>query len=489
MHDRPIGPKSVHRANGARSIPRGLPAAALLVASMILLAACDTGTIGGPGGDEASEARALLTDSLPRVFADRDAAGYESLLHPDYRFTFVEGDAPAELPGSFWGKRTESAVVESLFACPSVTYLDFDVAVFDDTFTLLPGKTNEWDYRAIALLGAAIVRQEAGGASDTLIAPVIETYHLRTDPADGSWKVYDEIEQGPVEKGAAAAASTARWGAAKALFYEPLPPPANRTLKGIVRLDEAGATPVEGAAVEAGAETAATDAYGAFEIPGVPSSVRSFRVSHPNALPSTVTVGGGDDVFRVDVALIPLMVHEIPEDLIELDLPRAYSTMDSARYAALHDSRYRFTLLPEEVDPDDPLPYWDLGEELTIAGRMFSGWENADGRSVDRIALDLLAKTVVVDTTSYPEKPPGETWHKVTAVVDLKVVTEDPSDPEGIINFIVLSDQIFVVRPDPAIEGRYLIVRQNDRPSVNKGAGEGTHGTESSWGMVKSLFR
>jgi len=488
MNRRTIPPFPARRAESGER-PLGAPLSAVLLVVALSLPACDTGKIGGPG--EPSEARAVLADSLPRVFAERDDAAYERLLHPDYRFTFAAGDAPADLPGSFWGKKTESAVVESLFSHAEIQVLDFDIAIFDDAFTLIPGTSGERDYRAGAILGAAIVRQDtAGGTIDTVIVPVIETYRLRVDPADGSWKIYDEIEQGPAGKTAGASAETSRWGALKAAFYAPLPLPAERTVKGIVRLDDEAGTPLEGATVEAGTEKSVTDAYGAFSIPGVPPSVTSLRASHASALPAVIPVGGGDDVFRVDIALRALLLHETPGAMLERDFAAAYSTRDSLRYAFLLDSRYRFTPLLDEIDPDDPLPYWTLDEEHAIAGRMFAGTANSRGQIVKRIKLVLDVKTSAVDDTPDPERPPGEIWHRTTTFVDLLVTVDDPEDPEGIMHYVVLSDQVFIARPDPARAGRYLVVRQEDRHPINrmpKGPSRGTE--ETSWGRIKSLWR
>jgi hypothetical protein len=432
-----------------------------------------------------------LADSLPRVFAERDAEAYERLLHPDYRFAFVAGDAPTDLPGSFWGKKTESAVIDSLFSRAEIHVLEFDLAIFDEAFTLIPGTGGARDYRAAAILGAAIIRQDtADGSSDTVIVPVIETYHLRVDSADGSWKIYDEIEEGPAGKTAGWSAETSRWGALKAAFYAPLPLPAERTVKGIVRLDDEAGTPLEGATVEAGAETSITDAYGAFAISGVPSSVTSLRASHASTLPVVVPIGGGDDVFRVDIALTALMLHETPGAMIERDFSAAYSTRDSLRYAFLLDSRYRFTPVPDDIDPEDPFEYWTLDEELAIAGRMFAGRANPRGQSVNRIKLVLDVKSSVVDDTSDPERPPGEIWHKTTTFVDLLVTVDDPRDPEGIMHYVVLSDQVFVTRPDPARADRHLVVRQEDRHPINRMPKDFARGTESStWGSIKMLWR
>ncbi|MFH1278632.1 MAG: fibronectin type III domain-containing protein [Candidatus Eisenbacteria bacterium] len=197
---------------------------------------------------------------------------------------------------------------------------------------------------------------------------------------------------------------------------------------------------------------------------------------------SNVTTGVTHGLSDLGRATMTLLVTEY--------LPQAYSRMDSASYAAALDEGYLFELLPSDVDPGDPNPWWDLEEELGIAGNMFNARYNDDGQRVDRIALEMTERSIAVDNTNYPDKPPGETWYKVMALIDLLVVVEDPNDPAGIMNFVVASDQIFTVRPDPADESLWVVYKQVDQEPINFGktaAGRGTE--ETSWGSVKSLFR
>ena len=179
-----------------------------------------------------------------------------------------------------------------------------------------------------------------------------------------------------------------------------------------------------------------------------------------------------------------------PAAIVSDDLVRAYTATDSAGYAALFDPAYRFELLDSEVDPDVPNPWWDLDTELDIAGTMFNGRYNDAGQRVNRIQIDLTERTTVIDTTSYPGKPAGEAWYQVITFVDLLVVVEDPDDEEGVINFVVLSDQLFTVRPDPDRERCWLIYKQEDQEPINKSGAVPDRGTESSsWSAVKSMFR
>ncbi|RPJ40268.1 MAG: hypothetical protein EHM19_13950 [Candidatus Latescibacterota bacterium] len=172
---------------------------------------------------------------------------------------------------------------------------------------------------------------------------------------------------------------------------------------------------------------------------------------------------------------------------------KEYADRDSSGYAAYLDPAYIFELLEDEVDPDVPSSgWWDRTEELEIAGTMFKGRYNNDGIKVTDIDLALQLKaTPVVDNDSYQDKPEGETWYLATTFVDLVVRTANPtaSDGSGIVNYIVNSEQIFVLRRDPAGSGRYLVRKQTDRPPINKVGAEAGGVEETNWGAVKNIFR
>lgn len=178
--------------------------------------------------------------------------------------------------------------------------------------------------------------------------------------------------------------------------------------------------------------------------------------------------------------------------LVTMYLPEACSNEDSASYDAALDEEYTFELLPLDSDPSQPSPWWEKPEELRIAGNMFESRYNDDGQRVVRIALDIVERSDAVDNTNYPGKPPGETWFRVTALIDLLVVVEDPADPYGVINYVVSSDQIFVVRPDPDDASLWVVYKQRDQEPINKRllqAAFGSSTEQTSWGSVKELFR
>ncbi|MFH1277117.1 MAG: hypothetical protein ABIK65_01895 [Candidatus Eisenbacteria bacterium] len=193
----------------------------------------------------------------------------------------------------------------------------------------------------------------------------------------------------------------------------------------------------------------------------------------------------GDDDNPADAGDPGPELPKTPAELITEFFPAAYASMDSAAYAAILDEDYRFELIPGEVDPDDPNPWWNLEEEMKIAGNMFNARYNEEGQRVDRIKLQMTERSNVVDNTPYPNKPSGEEWREVTALVDLLVVIDDPDDPEGVTIFVIGSDQLFTVRPSRTDSTAWTVYKQIDQEPINKTGST----ADASWSGVKSLFR
>lgn len=457
-----------------------------LLSTLILFSGCGDDTSSGPNGLLVEEAREVLTLRLEAAYEEKDAADFEALLHPDFRFTFLEGEAPSGSVEGAWGKTTEGWAMLSLFQDESIRSIDFEISIPDEELTVVEG-TGEYDYRASTVVGWMVTAVNAGKTNDTLVVAAIHTYHLRKDPAGGAFKIYDQVENAIASGDAyfGSGVDFMSWGELKGMYAVSLIPPAARTIKGTVTADSSG-TAMEGVRVAAGEGADTTDGYGRFEMRGVAGAF-SVAFTHAGMNPKSVALSGGDEVVRLDVAMTPLSFHETPGEAVTVDLPLAYNRADSTLYALLLDSRYRFHLLPQDVDPNDPNDWWELAEELKIAGNMFNARYNDDGQRVDRIRLDQTERSTTPIVDSLPDQPGGETWYEVVVFVDLLVVVEDPLDPEGVVNFIVASDQIFVVRPYPGQEGRYLIYSQEDRQPINKAPVPDTE--ESTWGMLKSLFR
>ena len=177
---------------------------------------------------------------------------------------------------------------------------------------------------------------------------------------------------------------------------------------------------------------------------------------------------------------------DTPEKLITR-FAEVYDAEDSTAYEALLDSMYVFELNPNNIDPGDPVEWWDRGDELRIAGRMFGSWLNNDGQQVTSINLAIANITKVVETTSFGDDlpPEDETWYRVTCSIDLRVLVVDPTTPDGETLYLVTSSQKFTVRPDPDDANRWIVFRQYDQLPYNKNAAT----EEASWGAVKGLWR
>ena len=201
----------------------------------------------------------------------------------------------------------------------------------------------------------------------------------------------------------------------------------------------------------------------------------------------TVPVSGGDEVYRVEIELAILAVHETMDDLLE-ELEAAWTEQDSAAYAWLLDSRFEFENWPEPgMDTGET---WSVEEDLRIAGNMFALRANNDGRRVEGISLQFDLRSSTDLPADYPGIPPGETWHEARALAELIVVVEDPTSADGFTNFVVVRDQVFIVRPSPHMTGRYRIMRHEEQEPLRKNGLSGPPATEdASWGAIKNLWR
>lgn len=164
---------------------------------------------------------------------------------------------------------------------------------------------------------------------------------------------------------------------------------------------------------------------------------------------------------------VPDYSRAAPDSLIAF-FAEAYQSKDSTNLDACLDSSYTFLNLEELIDDEwYPGEWWDREEELDIAGRMFSSWANQSGASVQSIDLILSVSSNTVDNTNHPGKPPGEEWRKIIASVDMTIVVDDPESADGVMNYIILSNQIFICKPDYVHEGLWTIYKQEDQLFAN----------------------
>lgn len=170
------------------------------------------------------------------------------------------------------------------------------------------------------------------------------------------------------------------------------------------------------------------------------------------------------------------------DSLIGVYFPEIYSNRDSAKYEEMLDGRYSFQKLPD--DPDNPVvEFWDKREELRIGGRMFRGTPNDENQSVESINMTISVGTKTASNDT--DQPDDEDWIDVTAIIALTVVVNNPNNTEDpITNFLIDSDQNFVVTDDPNSAGDWVVVKQEDQERINKNGAEGT-----TWSDIKGMFQ
>ncbi len=177
------------------------------------------------------------------------------------------------------------------------------------------------------------------------------------------------------------------------------------------------------------------------------------------------------------------------DSLLSQFFPEVYSNRKYDAYAKMLDSRYQFRKLADFPGQFDNERIWDRDEELSIARVMFDGTANANRQSVESITLNINVGSTT--PSDHADEPGNEEWFDVVAIVDMTVVISDPTqdDGTGILNLLVDSNQNFVVTEDADSPGDWVVVRQEDRSSIEKSVpGDGAT-EETSWGAIKDLFR
>ncbi len=162
----------------------------------------------------------------------------------------------------------------------------------------------------------------------------------------------------------------------------------------------------------------------------------------------------------------------------------SYTQKDSAAYASLLADSYVFELLDSDPDDANPAEFWDLEEELSIAGHMFSSWETSQGAAVQTISLAINPKTIKRTSDLFGIEM-GEVTLNVETRVELTVFVIDQG-VDGFTNYIVFSDQDWTLHAAPGSD--LAATYQVDLEPI--GSSVVPRGTEeTSWGDVKNLFR
>lgn len=162
----------------------------------------------------------------------------------------------------------------------------------------------------------------------------------------------------------------------------------------------------------------------------------------------------------------------------------AYGGKDIAAYTRLLDDRYEFQNLPYDPNFPELVTNWNRADELRIAGRMFSGWEDPHGSSIISIDIEQRVLTVSASTTSFDDQPAHEKWYAVQAEANLDVLIRSPIPGVDVGVFPIASFQEYIVRPDPADPVNWVIRKQTDGTQIDPEAIR-----LSSWGSIKYMYQ
>jgi hypothetical protein len=167
-----------------------------------------------------------------------------------------------------------------------------------------------------------------------------------------------------------------------------------------------------------------------------------------------------------------------PSELLTSYFKTAYTTRDSALYAAMLDSDFRFEFLEQDADSIrdflDSANTWNRERDIGSTNSMFGS------SSVTGITLNILVNNemdVVVDGC--------EDCRQLESTVTLRVATIGDGTEEVV--FTVDSPQTFFVGKDPSDTTEWVLVRQVDRSS-NSPKAAGSSSDQTSWGSIKGFY-
>ncbi len=149
--------------------------------------------------------------------------------------------------------------------------------------------------------------------------------------------------------------------------------------------------------------------------------------------------------------------RKTPTELLETWFPDAYNTKDSVRYDQMLLPEFQFEFLLADAETLRARPdggglepgqnYWGRTSDLRSTGAMFRS------SNVGQITLDIRAQDPTPSTDC-------DACVEVRSEVTLSVTT-DPGAADPLI-FLVNSDQVFILRPDPGDSTLWVIFRQFD---------------------------
>jgi hypothetical protein len=193
--------------------------------------------------------------------------------------------------------------------------------------------------------------------------------------------------------------------------------------------------------------------------------------------------GCGDDGSEIMEPPDEAPPRSTPSQLLTEYFKTAYTTQDTALYAAMLDSDFRFEFLEEDADNVrdflDSANTWNRERDIGSTNLMFRD------PSVTGVTMNIL----VIDDHEVVASG-CEDCRQVETNVTLRVSTivDGAEDPELIL--AVDSPQTFLVGKDPGDTTQWVLVRQVDRSESGKATigGGAAKSAGKSWGGIKGLY-
>jgi hypothetical protein len=191
--------------------------AAVLAMAAALFAGCgdDDGPIHPASAEpDRRTVQALFTKYFPQAYAGQDSALYARMLHPDFRFGFLEEDADSVLEGfldqgadSFmgsvwsWGISSDLRSTSNMFSAPEVKSIVLNVWV-QATEPYVGANCPECLRVTTSVVLRVVTMLEGDeGSMLTLAVDSPQEFIVRRDPSDSArWVLFRQIDKTPPAK-------------------------------------------------------------------------------------------------------------------------------------------------------------------------------------------------------------------------------------------------------------------------------------------------
>lgn len=174
-------------------------------------------------------------------------------------------------------------------------------------------------------------------------------------------------------------------------------------------------------------------------------------------------------------------------DILLDNFQAAYTSMNYDEYERLLDEGFRFVFDPDDINEEQPKPWYSRGDELDSTRNMFS--QQPDTRN--RIAQSISMAFVAGDPEVSPE---NEDWRKIVLSsfeLELEAIQTDNGETwflrtKG--GYLVDLHVVQTEEVDLGTQARiWKIVRIVDRPPTTMKNRLATE--EATWGQIRSSYR